>query len=247
MLNEDSRHDKIVRAAMTLARSRGWRDVTLADIADEAEVSLSALYGHFRSKTAILEAFIEAVDAEMLKQSKKPDMNAPARDRVFEVVMTRLDVLKPYREALRRIRGEARRGGAGSGTPRLLCASASSRKWMLAAAGVPADGGRGCVRVTGLMCVYGKVMPVWFRDEDPDLAKTMAVLDRELRNGERWLKRFDAVAGDLRRLACCFVPRRRGQGSPGAAPEPPPPPPAPEPGPEPGPGPAPMAEQPGGA
>lgn len=243
MLKDTSKHDKIVRAAMTLAESRGWRGLSLTDIAAEADVSLSALHSRFKTKASILEAFIEAVDGEVLSQAKKPDMDTPARDRVFEVVMTRLDILKPYKAALARIRDEARCGLPGPGTARLLCASVSSQKWMLIAAGIPSEGGKGCVRVSGMACVYGKVMPVWLEDDDPDLSRTMAVLDRQLRDGERWLKRIDSIVGDMCRIACRFVPRRRGEGpARDTAPEPPAsPPPAPQAGP------APMAEQPGGA
>jgi ubiquinone biosynthesis protein COQ9 len=241
MLNSTTKHDTIIRAAMKLAETRGWRTITLADIAAEADVSLSAVYRRFKTKSKILEAFIEAVDEAVLKQSKKPDLNAPARDRVFEVVMTRLDVLKPYKPALARIRQEARCSLPGPDTIRLFCASANSQKWMLAAAGIPADGGKGCVRVSGMACIYARVVPVWLKDDDPDLSRTMAVLDRELRDGERWLKRIDAIVGDLCRIACRFVPRRRRDGDApehGAAPEPPPSPQA---------GTGPMAEQPGGA
>lgn len=241
MLNSTTKHDIIIRAAMKLAESRGWRAITLADIAAEADVSLSAIYRRFKTKSAILEAFIEAVDAAVLKQAKKPDPNTPARDRIFEVVMTRLDVLKPYKAALARIRQEARRSLPGPDTLRLVCASATSQKWMLAAAGIPADGGKGCVRVSGMACIYARVVPVWLKDEDPDLSRTMAVLDRELRDGERWLKRIDSIVGDLCRIACRFMPRRqRGGDAPerGPATEPSTPPQA---------GAGPMAEQPGGA
>lgn len=242
MLEGTSKHDRIIRSAMALAETRGWRAVTLADIAAEAHVSLAAVYRRFRSKTAILEAFIEALDAEVLSRSGQPDLNTPARDRVFEVVMTRLDVLKPYKNALRKIRQEARCSLPGPGAARLLCVSANSQRWMLAAAGVPTDGGRGCLRVSGMACLYARVFPVWLRDDDPDLSRTMAVLDRELRHGERWLKRVDGFVEDLCRLACRFVPRRRGDAGygPGRGPSPEPPPP-------PEPSPAPMAEQPGGA
>ncbi len=41
---------------------------------------------------------------------------------------------------------------------------------------------------------------VWLEDEDPALARTMAALDREIRNGERFMER----AEDVRRLTAPF-------------------------------------------
>jgi ubiquinone biosynthesis protein COQ9 len=240
MLDDNSKRDRIIKAALHLAESKGWRALTLAEIASEANVSLAEVHKLFPGKTAILEAFIEKVDAEVLNKAKVPAMETPARDRIFEVLMTRFDVLKPYKAALARIRADYICAPPGPGTARLLCASANSQKWMLAAAGVPTSGGKGCVRVSGMMCLTARVVPVWFKDEDPDLAKTMAALDRELREGERWLKRLDAIVGDLGRIACRFVARRRERPSDGGGAGP-----APKPPPTPEPGPASMTEQPG--
>ncbi len=219
MFDNKSKRGRIIMASLKLAKKRGWRDVTLADIARKAGMSLGALHRRFRSKSEILAAFVDAVDAEVLKRVKAPDMDAPARDRLFDVLMTRLDVLEPYKAALRRIHADARCALPGPGTARFVCAAMSSHGWMLNAAGIPTGGAKGCARVSGMMCLYGRVVPVWLKDDDPDQAKTMAVLDRELRDGERWLKRLDAICGDLKKLACCFAPRRRKDASGrGAAP-----------------------------
>lgn len=223
MLDENSKRDRIILAALRVAEKQGWREASLADIAREADVSLAGIHKKFRSKTAILEAFIGRVDAAVLKKAKEPDMDTPARDRIFDVLMTRFDVLKPYKGALARIHKECRCAPPGPGTLPLACASANSGKWMLTAAGISTRGPNGCARVSGLMCLYARVVPVWLGDDDPDQARIMAALDRELRSGERWLKRFDAIACDLARIACAFVPRRRkrrrdGDGSPAEQP-----------------------------
>ena len=64
---------------------------------------------------------------------------------------------------------------------------------MLTAAGLSAEGVKGAVRRAGLLSIYRSVFLVWLEDDDPGLAKTMAVLDRKLRNGETWMKRADAM------------------------------------------------------
>lgn len=237
MLDDSTTRSSILKAAMRLAEEKGWRSLSLTEIASAAEVPVSDLHREFRSKTAILEGFVEEVDNAVLKKVKPADPQAPARDRVFEVMMTRFDVLRPYKGAIRRIFRDSRGRLPGPGAARLVCVSANSHRWMLAAAGIPAQGPMGCVRVSGLMCVHARVMPAWLKDDEPDQAKTMAALDRHLRDGEHWLKRLDGLCCDIGRLLCRCAPRRRDREA-GERPEPPAPP-APEPGP------APMAEQPG--
>ena len=46
-------------------------------------------------------------------------------------------------------------------------------------------------------------MRVWLDDDDPGLARTMAALDKRLREAERAVMRLD-------RLEQCVLPRRRG-------------------------------------
>ena len=53
--------------------------------------------------------------------------------------------------------------------------------------GIPTDGLRGAIAVKLTACAYAATLRVWLRDDSPDLASTMAALDRRLRGIERWL------------------------------------------------------------
>jgi hypothetical protein len=59
-------------------------------------------------------------------------------------------------------------------------------RWMLEAAGIPADGLGGVLAVKLTAAAYMATLRTWLRDESPDLAPTMAALDRRLRGIERW-------------------------------------------------------------
>lgn len=217
MLQDNQKPDRIIRAALTLIEENGWRELRLADIASKAELSLADLAEIFSSRQAILDAFIDAVDLEVLRRADT-DPNEPARDRVFDVIMTRFEVLAPYRRAIRRIADDL--AFQPRQTAQMLARSARSQTWMLRAAGIDVNGPTAGLRVSGLMTVYAQVLPIWLDDDDPGLARTMAALDRRLRRGERWLVRMEGLGGAMFRLAGAFVPRRRSSEAP-SPPEPP--------------------------
>jgi hypothetical protein len=58
---------------------------------------------------------------------------------------------------------------------------------MLEAAGIARHGIGGAIAVKLAAASYLAAAHTWSRDESPDLAPTMAALDRRLRGIERWL------------------------------------------------------------
>lgn len=181
MLDSNTPRDRIVAAALRLAESRGWRELSLSEIAREAGMPLIELRREFQSKGQMLAAFSRAVDQAVVEKFPAPGTDAP-RDRLFDVLITRFEVMQPYKAAIRRIRDDLGRS-FGEALAQLRPAL-KSQYWMLAAAGINGEGGRGFLRVQGLLGVYARVFPIWLGDDDPGMARTMAALDRRLRRGE---------------------------------------------------------------
>ena len=61
----------------------------------------------FPSKGAILGAFSRMIDRQVLEGTSDDLAGEPARERLFDVFMRRIDALTPYKAALRRIAGGA--------------------------------------------------------------------------------------------------------------------------------------------
>jgi AcrR family transcriptional regulator len=179
---EASAKDRLVDAALSLAARQGWRGTGLAEIAAEAGLSLVETYDAAPSKLALLAAFHRRIDRAALAETGDPA--APARDRLFDVLMRRFDALAPHRAALRSILRDSR------GDPGALLGAAAlvhSMGWMLEAAGVSAAGLYGGFRAHLLSGIYLLVLRVFLDDDSTDLAKTMAALDRRLRRSETLL------------------------------------------------------------
>ncbi len=179
-----SERDRIIDAALRLVAQDGWRRLSLAAIAAEAGLPILTLYRNFRSKPAILCAFLRRIDETVLAAPLEAAADERPRDRVFDLLMRRFDALRLYRDALEVLGRELPSDppAALAAGARLLCSIA----WMLEAAGIATDGLRGILAVQLTAAAYLSAARVWRRDDSPDLAPTMAALDRRLRGVERW-------------------------------------------------------------
>jgi AcrR family transcriptional regulator len=195
MLDFTTDKGRYISAALTLAAERPWADVTLADIAARAGLPLAGIKTHFSGKSDIVVAFAGMVDDEVLSRAPRREDGQAARDALFEVLMSRFDVLEPWKAAVRSI------AGRGLPDPGQALAVLTSNRWMLEAAGVGSGGLDGAVRTAGLATVYAAVFRIWLDDDDPGLARTMAALDRRLRRGERTLEGAESICKGVRGFA----------------------------------------------
>lgn len=175
--------DRILDAALDLAASQGWREVTLSAVAREAGLSLSALRERVEDKADILSLLGRRIDRRALEAAGGPDLSMPVRDRLFDILMERFDALNEYRSAVVSILESFKRDPkqAVIGCPHL----ARSMCWMLEAAGESTQGVKGALKVAGLTAVYIRALRVWRTDESPDLSRTMAALDKDLARAGR--------------------------------------------------------------
>lgn len=210
MLDQTTLKGRIIAAALKLAAERPWGEVVLRDIAEAAGTDLVALRREFPSKTAILSAFARSVDDDVLARVPKFTANEGARDRLFDVVMTRFDVLAPYKPALRSI---AKSSPVDLDLARRMMAT---QAWMLHAAGIGTDGLVGFTRVAGLATVYASVLDTWLDDEDPGHARTMAALDRRLKRGEQSMRMLTDVMDGAGRFASGLKDVLSGRSRPAA-------------------------------
>lgn len=180
---------KIRNAAFRLAEERGWRDIRLADIAAAAEVSLADLAACYDSKTAILKGFARDIDRALLETLAKDPAEGSAHDRIFDIIIRRFEIMAPYRAALKAISRDAADGPASALT--LWGSVLESQGWMLTAAGIEDSGLKAGLKQHGLAAVYLDALRCWLADDDPGMARTMALLDRRLREGAQWLGRIE--------------------------------------------------------
>jgi AcrR family transcriptional regulator len=203
---DGSDRGKIITAFLGLLAEKRFEQIGLAEIAEAAGVSLAQFRGEFASPLAILAAHIKDTDRAVLGEDFSDMAEEPPRERIFDVLMRRLEILAPHREAVRSLLRSASRN------PPLAMAfnglAVRSQQWMLTAAGIGSSGPRGMVRAQGLALLFSSVLRAWVHDDDPGLARTMAALDRALGRGQRFAGLFEDLCRLPSRL-CRLRPRRR--------------------------------------
>ncbi|WAC25675.1 TetR/AcrR family transcriptional regulator [Ancylobacter sp. SL191] len=206
--SRDASREKILDNFLVLLAERPFERISLGDVAQEAGVSLSDLRAGYGSTFDMVSAFVRDTDRKVLAVPTDDMADEPPRDRLFDVLMRRFDVLGPHKAALRSLADSARRNPFFALALNRL--AVRSQQWMLAAAKIDTAGLRGAVRAQGLALIYARVLQTYLRDEDPALARTMAALDRELDKGQRAL---DLLEGAVR-LATGGRRRQKDQAPP---------------------------------
>jgi AcrR family transcriptional regulator len=180
--------DKIVAAFMALLAEKRFEEIGFGEIASRSGLTLANCRAEFGSTLAIYAAHVKDLDRKVLAGASGDMAEEPPRERLFDVLMRRIEVMAPYREATRSLLKSVSRN------PPLALAlngfAARSQAWMLTAADIDAAGPRGMIRAQGLAMLFASVLRTWVDDED-DNARTMAALDRALARGQRWSGMLD--------------------------------------------------------
>jgi hypothetical protein len=208
----------IVEALLALAAERRWDDISITDVATRAGVTLSQFRDAFPSKGAVLGAWSRAIDKQVLDGTTNDLMAEPAKERLFDVLMRRLDAMAPHRAAMRAILDWAKRDPLSAAA--LNQVALNSMRFMLEAADISSEGAVGAVKLQGLVLAWTRILDVWCDDEDPACARTMAALDRELTRGETLVARVEdmnRIASPLRSLARTLFDRARTPRAPRAS------------------------------
>ena len=194
----------IIDAFMALVGESSLDGASLPMVAARADVSLSTLRSAFSGRMGILAAFSARMDQAVLAALDVAMAEEAARERLFDVLFARLEQLAPYRMAIASLLATARRDPViALHINNIAC---HSMAWMMAGAGISHTGKAAAVRAQGLALIWGRVLKTWLADDDPGLARTMAMLDRSLRRGERVAMRL----ARLENLADRLCGNRRG-------------------------------------
>jgi len=175
-----------VRAALApiIARNAGfdgWSDAAVHAAADEAGVDRDVAKLAFKDNAIdMIDAWIDSIDIELAHRLPAEKLAAmKIRDRITALLATRLEIMAPDRESLRRAM-------AIMAMPQNLVRSAkigwrsADRMWRLAG-DTASDFNHYTKRMT-LSAVYASTLSVFVNDDSDNFADARAFLDRRIDN-----------------------------------------------------------------
>jgi ubiquinone biosynthesis protein COQ9 len=175
-----------VRAALApmIARNAGfdgWSDAAVHAAADEAGVDRDVAKLAFKDNAIdMIDAWIDSIDMELAHRLPAEKLAAmKIRDRITALLATRLEIMAPDRESLRRAM-------AIMAMPQNLVRSAkigwrsADRMWRLAG-DTASDFNHYTKRMT-LSAVYASTLSVFVNDDSDNFADARAFLDRRIDN-----------------------------------------------------------------
>lgn len=173
----ETEDDTLIAALWRVIAAHGWGGLTMGRLSAETGLPLSLLRERFPSRLDLLVLHGRVVDRAVLAGTIS-GQGGLARDRLFDVLMRRIDAMQPHRAGILRFLRDMPRdpGLAAVLAPHV----ALSMRWMLDAAEIEADAGLRRVLALGLVGVWGGTVRAWAEDESEDLGHSMAALDRLL-------------------------------------------------------------------
>jgi len=187
-----------IRAALAplIARNAafdGWSYAAVDSAAVELEIEPDVAALVFNGNAMrMVDAWIDSIDQELARRLTASRLNAlKIRDRITILLATRLEIMNPDREALRRAMAiMAMPQNIVRGTK--VGWRSADRMWRMA--GDTASDFNHYTKRATLSAVYGSTLSVFVNDESPDFIDTRAFLDRRIEN----VMQFEKVKAQAR-------------------------------------------------
>lgn len=175
------------RAALDLAADGDFSQLRLSDIAARAGIELTELHP-MTNADGLLPDIDRLFDRAM--SSEAADADDTPRERLFDVIMRRFEAMEEHRPGVESIHDHISASPLRIGA--VMLRRVQTARWALVCAGLETEGDliSEPARELGLARVIRKAESAWRGEESADFARTMAALDKGLRDWEEKLKWF---------------------------------------------------------
>src|ERR1700750_1086700 len=89
--------DKIIAAFMALLAEKRFEEIGFGEIASRSGLTLANCRAEFDSPLAIYAAHVKDLDRKVLASASGDMAEEPPRERLFDVLMRRIEALTPHR------------------------------------------------------------------------------------------------------------------------------------------------------
>jgi ubiquinone biosynthesis protein COQ9 len=188
MIERSEERDSAIRAALHHVPALGWTGAAQrAGLRDLGRDPMEAEWLFPRGAIGMVEAWCDLADREMAAQAESESVQAlRVPQRIRRLIEIRLRQAAPHKEARRRAVGLLALPWNAAAAAR--CTGRTVDAMWYAAGDTSADFSWYTRRAT-LAAIYAATLAYWLRDADPEMAPTLAFLDRRLADLARFGRR----------------------------------------------------------
>ena len=182
----------LVKSSFNIIEKSGWKSFSLQKLSYAEKIPINEIKIFFKSEITILDEFSKMIDVKVEKSFDYEELtNTSVKDNLFELIMLRLDEMRPYKDPLIKIVDAAKQN------PCLLSRISknvmNSMDFYLELTSSYNETPIDFLKKNTLFFIYSFTFKIWLEDDSDDLASTMAELDRLLsisENAEKKIKNF---------------------------------------------------------
>lgn len=171
---------KIIEAVLETLMHTSWDRLTMETLAKKLALTPVQLYHVFPTRCELLKGIVHFMDDKMIKLYQEGEANLPLQEKLFDIIMCRFEVMEPYKKSLKNIIFAIWRDPLSF--PEGILSGLQSMTLILKTVDVPVDGIKGRLNIKILSLFYLYALKFWFEDESQDMAKTLAHVDKGLKN-----------------------------------------------------------------
>ena len=166
---------KLVEMTMTILEKKNWDDFNIEELTKK--MKKKNIKNIVSTKDDLLNHISRFFDYKMIKQIKQIEQTNK-KDMIFEIMMTRFDILQIYRKQIIKIFNFLK------AKPHkfifLLPSFIESMIEIAKIAKIPINGIKANIKIKGLLILYFATFLTWLKDPTKTLEKTMNALDDNL-------------------------------------------------------------------
>jgi len=174
---------KIAKITLVILKSTSWKNISIKEIKSKSRIKI--FDNIIKSKQDLLKEINNYFDYILLSKCEQIE-TSNHKDMMFEVLMTRFDILQIYRKEVISIFNSFKKNPKSLlfFLPSLL----ESVILMLTFAKIPTQGIIGQIKIKGMIIIYISSFFSWVRDENSSLEKTMIAVDDYLDKAGKIIK-----------------------------------------------------------
>tara|TARA_B100001013_G_C24615667_1_gene445066 strand:- start:177 stop:737 length:561 start_codon:yes stop_codon:yes gene_type:complete len=171
--------EKIIQdSLMHILLDKKLKYIEIDEIIKKAKISTKEFNIYYQNKEQIIISFFSRIDSIMKKKIKKLNLRKNIKDNLFEICMTRFEVLEPYKKSMSNIYLSL------INQPNLAInfyeSFFNTMKLILNLSLIDIKHIEGNKKLIIFSLFYLSILNEWINDFSPDNEKTMAVLDKRL-------------------------------------------------------------------